>query len=87
MEKSGWNYCQNRDCPYFPCHKVEEGEDFNCFFCFCPLYPLGEECGGRYSYTDKGIKDCSNCPLPHLNGGYEFVLNKLPKIAELAKKK
>lgn len=39
-----YKFFQNKECEYFPCHKVKEAEDFNCLFCYCPLY-LKEECG------------------------------------------
>lgn len=41
---------------------------FNCLFCFCPLYLKGAECGGNFRYTEKGVKDCSQCMFPALNG-------------------
>lgn len=69
-------YFQNRECEYFPCHTTGDGY-FNCLFCYCPLYLLGEDCGGNYTYTANGIKDCSACLLPHKEGGYTYVLNKL----------
>ena len=84
--KNCYSFFQNRECEYFPCHK-SAGEDFNCLFCYCPLYTLGEECGGSYAYTEKGIKDCSNCLIPHSAGGYHYVLCKFDRMAELAKKK
>ena len=54
----------NRECEMFPCHKGIPEEEFNCLFCFCPLYALGSGCGGNCSYTKEGIKDCSACLLP-----------------------
>ena len=49
-------------------------------FCYCILYDRGN-CGGRYTLTKQGIKDCSKCLLPHdPDGGYDFVLKKLSKI-------
>ena len=56
-------------------------------FCYCPLYALGENCGGNYRYTEKGIKDCSACLVPHNPGGYDRVLSKFQLVAELAKQK
>ena len=85
--KNDHSFFQNRECAYFPCHKVEDDREFNCLFCYCPLYALGENCGGNFSYTETGIKDCSNCTLPHGRKGYEHVLSRFPQIAELAKKK
>ena len=40
-------YFQNSRCEYFPCHKLPENGFFNCLFCYCPLYALGDKCGGR----------------------------------------
>lgn len=71
-----YKFFQNKECEYFPCHKVKEAEDFNCLFCYCPLY-LKEECGGNFTYTETGIKDCSNCLFPHKRENYEKVLKRL----------
>ena len=79
-------FFQNRECEYFPCHKGAEEETFNCLFCYCPLYTLGERCGGAFTYLDNGMKDCSGCTRPHSEGGYEFVLEKFGQLAQLAKK-
>ena len=73
----GCEFVQNRDCPYFPCHEGVAEERFNCLFCFCPLYLLGTECGGNYTYLENGIKDCTFCLIPHQENGYEYVLSKL----------
>ena len=87
MKENSQSFFQNRQCPYFPCHDGADEETFNCLFCYCPLYALGENCGGNYSYTHRGIKNCTNCQLPHRDGGYEYVLSKFPQIAQLAKRK
>ena len=39
-----YKFFQNKKCEYFPCHKGIPEEDFNCLFCYCPLYTLGK-CG------------------------------------------
>ena len=80
-----YRFFQNRECEYFPCHKVNDDSAFNCLFCYCPLYALGDQCGGNFSYTEYGLKDCSNCMLPHSLQGYDYVLSKYPQIAEMAK--
>ncbi len=72
-------------CEYFPCHATAHPESFNCLFCYCPLYTLGADCGGRFAYTPKGIKDCSGCLLPHRQDSYFLIAEKFPKLAELAK--
>ena len=84
MKQNDHSFFQNRECKYFPCHKGS-AEDFNCLFCYCPLYTLGDRCGGKFRYTEKGIKDCTNCLIPHSPGGYTYVLSKIPEILELAK--
>lgn len=77
----------NADCPWFPCHEGVEREGFNCLFCYCPLYALGERCGGSFTYTPSGVKDCTACTLPHAPGGYEAILRRLGDVAALARKK
>ena len=84
MKQNDHSFFQNKDCQYFPCHKTDR-DDFNCLFCYCPLYALGDRCGGNFRYTEKGIKDCTNCLIPHSPNGYDYVLAKYPLIAELAK--
>ncbi len=81
-----YKYFQNRECEYFPCHTCD-GEDFNCLFCYCPLYALGENCGGNFTYTENGIKDCSGCILPHRAKNYDYICGKFSEIAELCRKK
>lgn len=70
MENS-YRFFNNKDCKYFPCHKIENSDEFNCLFCYCPLYLL-EECGGNYKMTN-GVKDCSDCLIPHRPKGYDHI--------------
>jgi len=79
--ENGYSYFENKDCKYYPCHK-KEGENFNCLFCFCPLYTLGEECGGSFTYTADGVKDCSGCVIPHTAEGYDYIITKCPLVKE-----
>ena len=51
-------FTQNKECEFFPCHKTDKPEDFNCLFCYCPLYALGTKSGGTFRITEDGIKDC-----------------------------
>ncbi len=83
---ANYSFFQNTACEYFPCHKGAEGENFNCLFCYCPLYALGDACGGNFSYTEQGVKDCSGCLIPHKRENYEKVLAKMDGIIALAKK-
>ena len=83
---AGYDFFQNKNCEYFPCHKTSDTDNFNCLFCYCPLYGLGDKCGGNFTYTAGGIKDCSDCLFPHCRGNYEKVMEKMNDIIELAKK-
>lgn len=74
--KNGSSFFRNSECEYFPCHKVENSEDFNCLFCYCPLFPL-KDCGGNPQFTDTGVKDCSECILPHKAKNYEYIMDKI----------
>ena len=82
-----YKFFQNRQCEYFPCHMGVKADNFNCLFCCCPLYPLGEQCGGNFIYTENGIKDCSNCTKPHCRDNYDLVMEQLGAVIELVKKK
>ena len=82
MKKEGFDFFQNRACEYFPCHKGVADEDFNCLFCYCPLYALAENCGGSFTYTKKGIKNCSACNFPHQRENFDTVLEKLGTLIE-----
>lgn len=86
MKKEKFKYFKNSECEYFPCHNVNDDEEFNCLFCYCPLYALGSSCGGNFMYTDDGIKDCSACTIPHSEDGYEHILKQYDKIRDIASK-
>lgn len=86
-QKNSYQFFSNKECEYFPCHKTSDPQGFNCLFCYCPLYALGEQCGGNFQYTESGIKDCSNCMIPHAPGGYDYIIKNFPKVAELAKRR
>ena len=83
---SSYDFFQNKECPYFPCHSGADPETFSCLFCYCPLYALGEQCGGNCTYTDDGIKDCSGCLRPHRRENYDSICKDLQKVIELVKK-
>lgn len=84
--RSSHRFFQNTACRYFPCHPTNDPENFSCLFCYCPLYALGDRCGGCFVYTDTGIKDCSACLRPHREENYDAILDAMGKILELAKK-
>jgi len=79
-------FFQNRKCEYFPCHPGADADTFNCLFCYCPLYALGDRCGGRFCFTKAGIKDCSTCLIPHDPRNYESMLARMDAVLELAKR-
>ena len=74
--KNSFRFFKNQECEYFPCHETINSEDFNCLFCYCPLYKM-EDCPGNPSFTQEGVKDCSKCLLPHNPESYEKILSKL----------
>lgn len=84
---SQYDFFQHKQCEYFPCHRGADPETFSCIFCYCPLYALGDQCGGSFRYTKDGIKDCSNCLRPHRRENYEAICSGMKGILELAKKK
>ena len=80
-------FFQNRACEYFPCHSGADAENFNCLFCYCPLYALGRGCGGAFTYTERGIKDCSACTVPHRRENYGLVNEKLGALIRMTAEK
>ena len=82
-----YKFCQNRECEFFPCHKGVNEAEFNCLFCYCPLYALGDRCGGSFSYLENGIKDCTNCVKPHRRENYDRIMEHMIDVMELAKRK
>ena len=84
---ANYDFFQNIQCEYFPCHKTNDPQNFSCLFCYCPLYALGEQCGGNFTYTENGIKDCSACLRPHVRENYECISRETAKIMEIAKRK
>lgn len=77
MIKKKYECFTHCNCEFFPCHSGIAKEEFNCLFCYCPLYSL--DCGGDYTLTAAGIKDCTNCTFPHERKNYATVLAKLRK--------
>lgn len=70
-----YKFFTNKECEFYPCHNTDR---INCLFCFCPLYNY-KDCGGNFVILDNGIKDCSNCNLPHSEKGYDYIIQKLIK--------
>lgn len=84
-----FKFFENRECEYYPCHKAEstikEGE-FNCLFCYCPLYTK-EKCPGTPAYicdsSGRRLKDCSGCTFPHRAENYDKIIRYIISNDEL----
>ena len=85
MENSS-RFFRNTACAYFPCHPNADPETFNCLFCYCPLYALGEDCGGNFTYY-KGVKDCTDCLIPHSRNAYDYITSRFGELVVLAQEK
>lgn len=73
-----YRFFQNTQCEYYPCHRYPH-KDFNCLFCYCPLHCY-EDCGGNYEYIGDGIKDCSQCLIPHKPENYDYIVSKIIEL-------
>jgi len=86
MEEKHYSFFQNRACEHFPCHKGVAEEEFNCLFCYCPLYALGKKCGGNCRYNKKGNKVCVDCAFPHRKDSYDVILSRYQEIMDIVRK-
>ncbi len=78
MEGSSF-FC-NKECEYFPCHSTDKPEEFNCLFCYCPLYAYGDRCGGNFKYSKSGTKSCIDCAVPHRPDSAEYINGKIKEL-------
>ena len=85
VEQAHFTYFQNTKCEFFPCHETEHPEDFSCMFCYCPLYALGRKCKGNFKYLENGVKDCSDCMIPHKKENFAYITARFEEIAEMVK--
>ena len=76
MTDGNYKFMQNLKCECFPCHSGADASDFNCIFCFCPLY-YTDDCGGNCTYSCDGVKDCHNCLIPHKKENYDMIIEKI----------
>jgi len=76
-----YSFFAHVECEYFPCHETDDPDDFNCLFCYCPLYMLGSGCGGDFCYTEQGYKNCQNCTFPHRRDNYGNIKSRYADIA------
>lgn len=82
-KNSEYSFFSHRQCEFFPCHETNDTDNFNCLFCYCPLYALGTKCGGNFRMTEKGYKDCTNCSIPHRRDNYGYITGKYQEIMNL----
>lgn len=87
VDEKRYAFSQNCACEFFPCHSGVDAGEFNCLFCFCPLYALGRGCGGDFRYLENGIKDCSACTFPHRRENYQAMIDKIGSIVELVRER
>ncbi len=76
---NSFKYFENRECKYYPCHKMSGNRGLNCLFCYCPLYRFSS-CPGNPRYIEKnGVtkKVCINCTFPHEEENYEEIIRLL----------
>ena len=78
MNNSERFFC-NRECRYFPCHNGLDEAEFNCLFCYCPLYSAGSACGGDFVMKD-GIKSCAGCIRPHVPENFDEINEALKAV-------
>ena len=78
------------NCPYYPCHfKAQQ-----CDFCYCPLYPCGDETLGGFVTGSSGVRvwACTDCTLNHepevvrhLKRNPEATLSELKAVSKKRK--
>lgn len=79
MPENSQRFFENKNCKFYPCHNIGDSVDFNCLFCFCPLYSM-EYCPGDFTYTNvngERVKDCKNCIFPHIPENYDIIIEIL----------
>ncbi len=87
QEPHEYKFHAHKECEFFPCHETNDPDNFNCLFCYCPLYAMGRECGGNFAYTENGIKDCSACLIPHKRNNYDYMVNKINEFYKTLQEK
>lgn len=85
-ETKNYAFFSHRECEFFPCHAGVNPEEFNCLFCYCPLYALEKNCEGNFTILENGQKDCSGCAVPHRKENYGKIVTKLQQTRTILRK-
>ena len=84
LQKRGKSICPRLSAilifPTASANFSHDPDNFNCLFCYCPLYVLGERCGGSFTYLENGYKDCRRCLYPHDRGSYDAIMKRYGEI-------
>lgn len=81
-------FFQNKSCEFFPCHSDIPEKEFSCLMCYCPLYLVPDCIGvqeGKGIYLSNGVKDCSDCSIPHDRKNYDLMMSELGKCTAIIK--
>lgn len=84
---ASYRFFANKACKFYPCH--EGVEEFNCLFCYCPLYDR-KHCPGMPEYPRMGRADimngqkrtarlCEKCTFPHVPEHFDTIMQLLKK--------
>ena len=73
-------FYSHKACEDFPCHETGDETNFNCLFCYCPLYMLGRDCGGDFTFSRSGVKVCASCAVPHDRESYGYIVSRFQDI-------
>jgi len=73
MERSHFMFYQNKECEFYPCHKMDEPSRFSCLFCYCPLFWFCE---------DRKVNGCKDCTFPHDVAMYPVMMKSLKRWYE-----
>ena len=83
LKNKEYTHFSHKKCEFYPCHPNADPEHFSCLFCYCPLYVLGGQCGGNFSYLPNGYKDCSHCLFPHQPENYDKIVSRYKEISSV----
>jgi adenosylcobinamide hydrolase len=63
LKEGHWIEWSAKDCPYYPCHFINQ----SCDFCYCPFYPCRDESLGQWVNSSNGgrVWNCAGCRLLH----------------------